>query len=71
MWTSPILVSEKVLLCSFGCGGVNTIAFSWQCVIHYGISWEGLAFTLLWAWGFSPSVWRRPLDSGGGLQQYS
>lgn len=34
MWTLPILVSEKVLLCSFRCGGVKIFAFSWQCVIH-------------------------------------
>lgn len=42
-WISLILVSEKGLLCSSGCGAINIIAFLWGCIVHPPVGLHGKA----------------------------
>lgn len=71
IWTSLILVLEKVFLCPFRCGDVNIFAFSWDVSFTHLWDFMDFDFSPLWAWAFSPGVWRRLLGSDWGLQQYS
>lgn len=72
VWTLLILVSERMLLCSSVCGGVNIIAFSQGYIVHLSLrlcGGEALILPLSELECFSPGACKETPILGRGLQR--